>query len=252
MLKDSDITKIVNGYIGVDSGYLVGFSYQSHKDFYPQYCDLNNIDTEKYTGTTRARFCEILKAQPPHNQALILKGILTKFPFDSFKDKEKMEKKKYYDHILELIKSLEKNLSLESSELVITSEVVQRAIDDMKTLIEKNGAISGVDRMHTTLHGYLKAICLKENISIAEKDPTLTQLFKEIRKSPKFNINCTRTHELEKILNSIANILDALNPIRNNASIAHPNELLLPEAEAYLVINAAQTVLHYINSKFKD
>lgn len=36
---------------------------------------------------------------------------------------------------------------------------------------------------------------------------------------------------------------------RNNASLAHPNELLLGEAEARLVINGARSPLTYIDDK---
>lgn len=33
-----EILRVVNRYIGVEGGYLVGFSYRTHADFYPEYC----------------------------------------------------------------------------------------------------------------------------------------------------------------------------------------------------------------------
>lgn len=48
---------------------------------------------------------------------------------------------------------------------------------------------------------------------------------------------------------SFASAVDALNPIRNNASVAHPNAALLAEPEAMLVINSVRTLLHYLDSK---
>ena len=42
---------------------------------------------------------------------------------------------------------------------------------------------------------------------------------------------------------AMANIVDALNPLRNRASLAHPNTGLLEEPEAMLVINAVRTLL---------
>ena len=59
----------------------------------------------------------------------------------------------------------------------------------------------------------------------------------------------TRSQEIERVLQSFANIMDALNPIRNNASVAHPNKNLLERDEALLVINAARTLLHYLDAK---
>jgi hypothetical protein len=44
-------------------------------------------------------------------------------------------------------------------------------------------------------------------------------------------------------------VLDAMNPLWNRASLAHPNPPLLAEPEAMLVINAARTILHYLDAK---
>jgi hypothetical protein len=47
----------------------------------------------------------------------------------------------------------------------------------------------------------------------------------------------------------MATILDALNPVRNNASMAHPTSALIGEAEAVLVINTVRTLLTYLEAK---
>jgi hypothetical protein len=51
------------------------------------------------------------------------------------------------------------------------------------------------------------------------------------------------------MLGSMASILDALNPGRNNASMAHPISSLVGEAEAVLVINTVRTLLTYFDAK---
>ncbi len=40
-----------------------------------------------------------------------------------------------------------------------------------------------------------------------------------------------------------------MNPLRNQASMAHPNEELLEPAEALLVINVSRSILHYLDTK---
>ena len=40
-----------------------------------------------------------------------------------------------------------------------------------------------------------------------------------------------------------------MNPIRNRASVAHPNAVLLDETDARLVINAGRTIFHYLSAK---
>jgi hypothetical protein len=59
-----------------------------------------------------------------------------------------------------------------------------------------------------------------------------------------------RAHDITQVLRSMSAILDALNPVRNRASVAHPNPSLLEQSEAMLVVNAARTILHYLDAKF--
>jgi hypothetical protein len=51
-LTNQEVMKIVNRYIGVSGGYLGDFSYRTHADFYPEYCELD-IDPNQHEGTTR-------------------------------------------------------------------------------------------------------------------------------------------------------------------------------------------------------
>jgi hypothetical protein len=41
-LTNREIRLVVHDYIGVQSGYLGDFSYRTHRDFYPDYCDGKN------------------------------------------------------------------------------------------------------------------------------------------------------------------------------------------------------------------
>jgi len=60
-LTRPEIYSIVNDYIGVEGGYLCDFTYASHAEFYPYYCDLNINPLELEGMTTRARFLFILE-----------------------------------------------------------------------------------------------------------------------------------------------------------------------------------------------
>ena len=75
-----EIVHFINKYIGVSAdGYLADFSYRTHKEFYPLFCNLD-IDPQPMEGSTRARFQEILRTSTPDVQAKIIRGILTKYP----------------------------------------------------------------------------------------------------------------------------------------------------------------------------
>ncbi|KIA84000.1 abortive infection family protein [Flavobacterium sp. AED] len=250
MLTRPEIFMITNGYIGVSSGYLGDFSYRTHEEFYPYFCDLD-ISPTAYEGTTRQKFLTILENADAITQAKIIRGVLKKYPVDFFPEDQRQAKQRSFLAIEELIRRLEGGQGVSVNVLIITNKVVERAIQDTKVLIETNGATSGVDRIHTTLHGYLKEVCKQAGIEVEENE-TLTQVFKKLKiNHPALQKAGPRQHDIDHIINSFSIALDKLNPIRNKASLSHPNEELLEEDEAMFVLNAAQTVLNYLNSKFK-
>lgn len=250
-LTRPEIYKIVNDYIGVSGGYLGDFSYRSHREFYPYYCDLD-INPDEKSGTTRQRFLTILEKSEALTQAKILRGVLTKYPVDYFSEDVREKKKELADEITAMISRLETTSPVATPSLATTSEVVDRAIQDAETLIKECGATSGVDRIHTALHGYLRAVCEKEGISVPA-DVSVTELFKRLRaEHPALKLDGPRQGDIDRIFRAISNVLDTLNPLRNKASVAHPNKELLEEDEAMFVINSARTILHYLNSKLSN
>ena len=247
-LTNSEIMKIVTRYVGISGGYLGDFSYRTHADFYPEYCG-EDIDPYKYEGTTRERFITILSGSSPQVQAKIVRGISERFPLD-MQNRPNTRTKQLHDELLEISKRLEASSPVLIPDLRINSAIVERAIGDAEALIQSSDAVSGVDRIHTALHGYLHAVCDAENITHA-KDDSMNKLFKLLRQyHPALQNLGTRPQDIERILQSSANIMDVLNPIRNNASVAHPNEDLLNKEEAMLVINVTRSLLHYLDSKF--
>jgi hypothetical protein len=73
--------------------------------------------------------------------------------------------------------------------------------------------------------------------------PSTTQLFKLVRtQHSSLASSLSSASESTRIANSLATIVDALSPIRNSASLAHPNPSLLAEPEAMLVINTVRTL----------
>lgn len=133
--------------------------------------------------------------------------------------------------------------------LQITSDSVERALADAEQLMHTRGATSGIDRVHTAFQGFMRDVCAKERITVPS-DASITALFKLLReKHPSFSAKTVNHTDLDRILKGIATIVDALNPLRNRASMAHANESLLDEPEAMLVINCIRTLLHYFNSR---
>ena len=246
-LTRPEIYKIVNDYIGVSGGYLGDFSYRSHEEFYPYFCDLD-IDLTPYRpATTREAFLRVLVDASPADQAKIVRGVLAKYPPDSREARLKLA-----PQLEAMAARLQAVPGVSSPQPKITSDVVERAIVDAETLIQKSGATSGVDRVHTTLHGYVMAACDDAGITYLP-DSDLTGLFKLLtQKHSKLQSLGPRPQDVLKIMRSFTSALDALNPIRNRASVAHPNAALLDQPEAMFVVNAARTILHYLDAKLSS
>ena len=92
---------------------------------------------------------------------------------------------------------------------------------------------------------------MRSNIIVAE-NASITTLFSRIREEhPALMIKDPQAQRMTvQIFRGAAKIIEALNPVRNEKSLAHPNTLL-DEAEAMLAINAIRMLLHYFDKRLK-
>jgi len=250
-LTRKEIDQLVNDWIGVNGGYLGDFSYRSHDRFWMNTCELE-VDTAAFPGTTRMCFENTLFEASALEQAAALRAILDDYPplVEVDAARHKFRTTPLRDQMIGWVSRLELREIPVSVELESASEIVRRALDDADTLIRSSGPQSAVDRVHTAMHGYLQRLCNEAGVAVAGGRPTMTQLFKSLRTaSPILADLGVRSEEMSKILGSTATILDALNPVRNNASVAHPNDTLIGEPEARLVINIVKTLLSYFEAK---
>ncbi|HEX4033217.1 MAG TPA: abortive infection family protein [Solirubrobacteraceae bacterium] len=229
----------------MSGGYLGDFTYRTHAEFYPEHCDLS-IDPDAFEGTTRERFIAILSSLPPTDQAKVLRDVIERFP----PDEGPRTRKGAHTEVLALIERLGAGTLIPGATPQITSDVVLRAITDAENLIQTSGPTSAVDRVHTVLHGYLIAACNVAHVSHNQGDTMVALLRKLEAEHPALADLGPRAQDVKKALNACASILDAMLPVRNRGSMAHPNPDLLGEPGARRVINVARTILHYLDVKF--
>lgn len=249
-LSRKEIGRLVYNWIGVDGGYLGNFSYGSHDRFWMETCDIA-IETARFPPT-RECFIETLFKASTQDQSLALRQILEDYPPPNEPNagNPKFRSSQLHGEILAWIARLETGEVVVSiNTLVEPSDAVRRALDDAETLLRTRGPQSAVDRVHTALHGYLMSYCGDLGVE-TDGRPTMTQLFKALRtNAPDLMAAGTRAEDVNRMLSAIAQILDALNPVRNNASGAHPNDEIIGEPEAMLVVNTVRTVLNYLEAK---
>lgn len=130
----------------------------------------------------------------------------------------------------------------------VISGAVEAALHDAELLLANGRMVSAVDRVHTALHGYLREICESAEITTDSEQLEMTALWKRLREQhPKFIETSVHKEQTTKVVRGLASVCDALNPLRNSGSLAHPNEDLLRPAEAMLAINASRTILRYVH-----
>jgi len=179
------------------------------------------------------------------DQAKVLRGIIERFP----PGEAPPTRDRAHAGVVKLIERLESSPVVAGMTPQITSEVVLRALTDAENLINTSGPTSAVDRVHTVLHGYLLAVCDGADVAY-QLDDSMVVLLKKVRTGhPILQDLGSRAQDVENVLNACTAILDAMLPVRNRASVAHPNSELLGEPEAGLVINVGRTVLHYLDAK---
>ena|SRR5437588_6246750 len=245
-LSQREIIRIVNRYIGVSGGYLGDFSYRTHAEFYPEFCDLD-LDPFDYLedGTTRERFIRVLEKSPPQVQAKIIRGLLEKYPVGSSELRTEASRAE----LIAMAERLERGRMVPGSAPAFTSDVVVRAIEDVETLLRKGGPTSAIDRVHTALHGHLRYLCDDAQIAYVREDTMVSLLKKLLSSHPTLQNLGPRANDITTVMRAFGSILDALNPVRNNASVAHPNENLLGREEASLIVNAGRTLMSYLDAK---
>lgn len=245
-LSQQQVMRLVNRYIGVEAGYLGDFSYRTHQEFYSEYCGIDDVETQTFDGTTRQKFIAILLSRTPQDQAKILRGVITKFGDEDSVAPARLQLRA---EIEGWATELERGPSVRVTAPISTRNVVLRALADADTLLKTYGPSSAVDRIHTALHGHLIALCDSEGISLPY-EASITVVMKRLRENhPKLVASGARSADVTQVLYAMSNVLDKLNTIRNNASLAHPNEVLLEDAEARLAINAGKTVFAFVDEK---
>ena len=129
---------------------------------------------------------------------------------------------------------------------ISASEGVLRALEASETLVANHGPDQGLDRLHTALQAYLRQVCADAMIAY-ESEASINRLCRLVREThPAFQAQTPLSVDPRFIMERIATLFDVLNAARTN--LAHPNPRI-PDPEAFLILNAARTVLHYLDAR---
>lgn len=151
--------------------------------------------------------------------------------------------------VMQLDTETDSSLQVSTPSPKITSESVNSALADAELLARSRGPATAVDRAHTAVHAYLRAALVRAGQEVLPL-ASATDLFKQLREHDEGLRSLVEGGDHSKrIIMALASIVDATNTLRNTASAAHPSAQMLQSAEAMLVINAARSLIHYLDAK---
>ena len=214
-------------------------------------------------------FIDVYTALPDCNLSIEYTGIFTRREWNTYRAvlhlQCRLDKidvfEKYSDKIQEVASSLfgkqdeyyltdiviapmvEKYETFDFSEIGM-NETLRKAIADAETFMAQGNYSSCVDRVHTSIHGYLRKRLDDMSVPYEESD-MLPKLFNLLYKEWEQLNNSEIDNMILKSLRSASATLDALNDIRNRHSLAHPNEEIIEEHEAKLMLGLAESIMNY-------
>lgn len=128
------------------------------------------------------------------------------------------------------------------------SDAIKKAIEGTEIFIKEGKYDSAVDRVHTAFHGYLRKLLTDHQIPFARED-TLSILYNKLHDFYGKTIQPPDVAEkIKKIMRSGMGMVNAINELRNQNTIAHPNGALIQKREAQLVIRLVNAMVDYIES----
>ena len=243
-LSRLEINKLMERYIGSSGGYLGTFG--SHPELLRFYvdCGLDVIPTD-YQGTNKERFRAILEGAPAADQAKIIRGILKRHQIGSSDGRTQS----LHDELHRLAQRLEAGAGVANPTPVYTSDFVKRTLIEVEESIKTKRETGGVDRVHSALHGFVRHVCDGAGIKYVHDDRVIDLFKKLLEEHSALKALGPRPQDTATVARSFCAVMDVADPLRNKNSFAHPTSALLDVPEAMLVINAARTILHYLDAK---
>jgi len=135
-----------------------------------------------------------------------------------------------------------------SQKPVSAGDAVDQALKDAHHPPGTNGAVGGVDPVHTALLRYLRDACSRAGLPVAD-DASVAQLFNSLRSGHPDLVRLDQ-HEPQvgNALTSLAEAVTALGGLRNVAPIPGQDQVSMQE-EARLAVNLVRTLFDYLRAR---
>jgi len=235
---------------GMGSGYVLDFSNRTFQEFFSDSV-CKNIYDDKYNQASGSK-ANLLRAfwriEANHLVGKLLQDLLDYAETLTFTQSKSLLIEKCRCTAVRLLQSS----PVPEIDAIVpnapgrTFETLARSVRDS---IENNEPEAGLDRLHTFVVKYIRAICERHSLPV-DRDRPLHSSFGEYIKYLRL-MKLLHSEMTERILRSCISTLEAFNHVRNNQSFAHDNEIL-NYGESLLIFNHVTAAIRFIESIESD
>lgn len=243
--------RTINRLFGIKNGYIFEFwvkagTYNKNitQALILESCGIDIYKDPEYSSLSQEKCVnKVFSEQSP---AII--GSLLQTMSDFFRSEMGYERWGYedeadYSQVGEIIKRLKSTDSVEIPEAL--TENMQMLQQDIERNIASNTPELVLDRLHTFATQYLRELCLRHSLPIADaggNNYPLSSLVGKLKKCYETNDYFKSEFCLTAIRNSI-DLFAKFNDIRNSNSFSHPNPVLEKVEAEYVVKTVANTLI---------
>jgi len=227
-------------------GYVLNFSNRTFADFIDEHTG-RNIDEDCYSGgggSKANRLRSFWKAESNYVVGKLITALIDYGQeYNAFSDDGNLP-----DQCRRIAARLSSTTPVEAIDALAVSATPKdfdTLAREVRDAILKNQPEVGLDRLHTFVTKYIRALCEQRGITVS-RDKPLHSLFGEYVKRlvSSGEIEAEMT---ERILKSSISVLEAFNTVRNERSLAHDNAILNYD-ESLLIFNHVANAIRFLNS----
>ena len=238
--------------LNMEGGYLLDFTDRTFAEFFFENVGIDPDHDKAYfegRGTSKAkRFRAFVENAPFDLVAMVLRN-LWEYRSHVLEPGEAVDEQKIQETYFQIVERLEgrsDKIDTTAIDAFEPSVTLEELVESIKRDIDAAKPQSAMDRLHTyCMKRFGSLVYVHTGESCGKNDALHARVGRYVKAlKQKQSIHPIS----ERIISTASHILEGLNPIRNNFSLAHDNPDLMQMEEARFVFESVTAILRYFKS----
>lgn len=244
-LTSSDKRKLERLF-GMGSGYVLDFSNRTFSEFVEEsvHRDIYDARYDHGSGSKANRLRGFWTVEGNHLTGTLIEALIAYGKdYDAFKNDGALPEECL--RIAARLKVSNPVAELDAFSATVDERDFEMVARQVREVIEKNQPEAGLDRLHTFVIKFVRALCEERGIAVRREKP-LHSLFGEYVKRLRDDAHL-ESEMTARILKSGISVLEAFNDVRNNKSLAHDTPILNHD-ESLLIFNHVAITVRFVRA----